>query len=118
MSASVVLVNDEMQIVNFIQVFKTFYYNADILFCLQNYLCNENQSYAVIGAIGVQGTGKSTLLSMLAGNQTLDKYRQYIFRPCSRDTIYSGLYQTNGISVYITESRVIYIDCKVYFLFF
>jgi ABC-type polysaccharide/polyol phosphate transport system ATPase subunit len=78
----------------------------------QSYILNDNREYTVIGAIGLQGTGKSTFLSMLAGNQTLDKYRQYIFRPCSRDTIYSGLYQTNGLHVYVTESRTIYIDCK------
>ena len=64
----------------------------------------------------MQGSGKSTLLSMLAGNQPLDKYRQYIFRPCSKETVYSGLYQTNGIHIYITDSRVIYIDCKVFMI--
>jgi hypothetical protein len=109
-----VFVKDDLEIADFIWVCLIFFYFIGLYF--QDHLCKENHTYTVIGAIGLQGTGKSTLLSMLAGNQTLDKFRQYVFRPCSRDTIYSGLYQTNGLHVYVNNS-VIYIDCKVCFMF-
>lgn len=56
-----------MQIVNFIQLSLNF---ASYTQFLQNNLCNDKQAYTVIGAIGVQDTGKSTLLSMLAGPST------------------------------------------------
>ncbi|KAH7713968.1 Protein SMG9 [Aphelenchoides avenae] len=78
----------------------------------QEYLSDSNTGYHVIGAIGPQGTGKSTLLSMLAGNEPLDLYRQYVFRPCSREAVESCRYQTTKIYAYVTKARTILLDCQ------
>uniref|UniRef100_A0A1I7Z7H3 Protein SMG9 n=1 Tax=Steinernema glaseri TaxID=37863 RepID=A0A1I7Z7H3_9BILA len=72
----------------------------------------ESTAFTVIGVIGPQGTGKSTLLSMIAGNEPMDMYREYFFRPCSREAVESCLHQTTKISVYVGQDATIYIDCQ------
>uniref|UniRef100_A0A183D214 Transposase n=1 Tax=Gongylonema pulchrum TaxID=637853 RepID=A0A183D214_9BILA len=57
------------------------------------------------------------LLSMLAGNDHLDMYRHYAFRPASRESIETCRHQTQKISVYVTKSRMILLDCQVNSLF-
>ncbi|KAI6218273.1 hypothetical protein M3Y95_01172600 [Aphelenchoides besseyi] len=97
MQSSVVFVNEDFELSDFIA----------------GYLRDSND-YTVVGGIGLCSSGKSTLMSMLAGNSPRDKYRQYIFRPsASRETIESGFFQTNGLHVYVSaETRAIYIDSK------
>lgn len=38
-----------------------------------------NKNFTVIGAVGISGSGKSTVLSMLAGNDPFDMYRYSSF---------------------------------------
>ncbi|CAD6197464.1 unnamed protein product [Caenorhabditis auriculariae] len=66
---------------------------SDISEALSEYL-SSSVNYVVIAAIGVQGVGKSTLLSMLGGNNSQDMYREYIFRPVSRDANEFSRHQT------------------------
>jgi protein SMG9 len=96
----------------------------------------ENTDYIVIGAVGPQGCGKSTVLSMLGGNNEMDMYRQaclhcirgspsvsrigmgefcrqYVFRPASREAMETCRHQTTGVHIYVTKTRVILIDCQV-----
>ncbi|CAI4231487.1 unnamed protein product [Auanema sp. JU1783] len=77
-----------------------------------NEYLSDNTSFDVIGAIGPQGAGKSTILSMLGGNDPQDMYRYYIFRPASREAIESSRYQTVKIFAYIGKSRTIFLDCQ------
>ncbi|OZC07663.1 hypothetical protein X798_05299 [Onchocerca flexuosa] len=77
-----------------------------------DYLSTTNTNFTVIGIIGPQGSGKSTLLSMIAGNDHLDMYRHYAFRPASREAVECCRYQTQKISVYVTKSRMILLDCQ------
>nr|CAD2189249.1 unnamed protein product [Meloidogyne enterolobii] len=97
MEASIQLIDDELELLDSIKEF----------------ICDGNKRYTVVGAIGSQGTGKSTFLSMLAGNDTMDMYRQYIFRPCAREAVESCRYQTTKISIYIApKTRVFFLDCQ------
>uniref|UniRef100_A0A915PZZ2 Protein SMG9 n=1 Tax=Setaria digitata TaxID=48799 RepID=A0A915PZZ2_9BILA len=77
-----------------------------------DYLSTTNTVFTVIGIIGPQGSGKSTLLSMLAGNDHMDMYRHYAFRPASREAVECCRYQSQKISVYVTKSRMILLDCQ------
>ncbi|CAJ0959555.1 unnamed protein product, partial [Mesorhabditis belari] len=79
---------------------------------INEYLSDTNACYSVIGAIGPQGVGKSTLLSMIGGNTSQEMYRQYIFRPCSREAIEGSRHQTACVYVYVTKTRMILIDCQ------
>ncbi|KAI6226210.1 hypothetical protein M3Y99_01320900 [Aphelenchoides fujianensis] len=97
MQTSVQFVNEDLELTDFI---------AQHL--------RKSSDFTVIGGIGLTNCGKSTLMSMLAGNQPRDKFRQYVFRPAaSRETIESGFFQTNGLHVFVSnETRTIFIDSK------
>ncbi|VDD88000.1 unnamed protein product [Enterobius vermicularis] len=98
--------------------------NLEFTEYVQEYLSETNTNFCVIAAIGLQGTGKSTLLSMLAGNDHQDMYRkrclqkngllyrQYAFRPASREAVESCRFQTSKISIYVTKNRSILLDCQ------
>ncbi|KAJ1352374.1 hypothetical protein KIN20_008698 [Parelaphostrongylus tenuis] len=78
----------------------------------KEFLSGENSNYNVISAIGPQGAGKSTMLSMIGGNNSQDMYRQYIFRPASREALESSRHQTTKIHAYITKFKEIFLDCQ------
>uniref|UniRef100_A0A915DL40 Uncharacterized protein n=1 Tax=Ditylenchus dipsaci TaxID=166011 RepID=A0A915DL40_9BILA len=80
-------------------------------FC-KEYLLDSNKKFSVIGAVGATGSGKSTVLSMLAGNDTADFYREYVFRPSAREAVESSRFQTTKIYVYINKNRTIFLDCQ------
>uniref|UniRef100_A0A0R3RWC8 Protein SMG9 n=1 Tax=Elaeophora elaphi TaxID=1147741 RepID=A0A0R3RWC8_9BILA len=77
-----------------------------------DYLSTTNTNFTVIGIIGPQGSGKSTLLSMIAGNDPMDMYRHYAFRPASREAVECCRFQSQKISIYVTKSRMILLDCQ------
>uniref|UniRef100_A0A0K0D064 Protein SMG9 n=1 Tax=Angiostrongylus cantonensis TaxID=6313 RepID=A0A0K0D064_ANGCA len=86
--------------------------NMDVCDQLLEFLSGENSNYNVISAIGPQGAGKSTILSMIGGNNSQDMYRQYIFRPASREALESSRHQTTKIHAYITKFKQIFLDCQ------
>uniref|UniRef100_A0A914I5V7 Protein SMG9 n=1 Tax=Globodera rostochiensis TaxID=31243 RepID=A0A914I5V7_GLORO len=97
MDASIRLIDDELQLID----------------ALKDFLIETNTKYSVIGALGAQGTGKSTILSMLAGNNPADMYRQYFFRPAAREAVEACRYQTAKISVYVVPKlRTFFLDCQ------
>ncbi|VDM98339.1 unnamed protein product [Thelazia callipaeda] len=85
-----------------------------------DYLSTTNTNFTVIGIIGSQSSGKSTLLSMIAGNDHLDMYRHvifvqklhYAFRPASREAVETCRFQSQKINIYVTKSRLILLDCQ------
>uniref|UniRef100_A0A5S6QVF0 Protein SMG9 n=1 Tax=Trichuris muris TaxID=70415 RepID=A0A5S6QVF0_TRIMR len=79
---------------------------------LMDYLDQNNGNFFTVGVLGPQGVGKSTFLSMLAGNSSSDMYRQYKFRPESKECAESGWYQTAGVHVYINAHRTILLDAQ------
>ncbi|XP_044750959.1 protein SMG9 [Coccinella septempunctata] len=108
---------------------------------LQDYV-RDNSDFLVVGVIGQQGVGKSSILNGLANNKItkevlhglfsnkpknrkdslsskfskldLDKERnEYeIFRKQNTDDIESVRNRTNGIDIFISDDRVIYLDCQ------
>jgi hypothetical protein len=74
---------------------------------LNNYL-QDSDGFVVIGAIGREKVGKSTLLSLLGGNQFIDEDRLMIFPAASSNSQNT----TQGIDVYITNEQTILLDTQ------
>lgn len=72
----------------------------------------EQTDFLVVGMVGLQGTGKSTILSLLAGNSEQDSHRNYVFPPQSRDIREECGHMTSGIDIFVTSQRVIFLDCQ------
>ena len=63
--------------------------------------------------IGKQGVGKSTLLSLLAGNKFTDSNENMIFRPSGKDTRELAQNKTSAIQAFVTTERTILLDVQV-----
>ncbi|XP_054660976.1 nonsense-mediated mRNA decay factor SMG9, partial [Grus americana] len=72
----------------------------------------EQTDVLVVGALGLQGTGKSTLLSLLAANQPEEDPRSFVFRPQPPELRERGGSQTGGIDFFITQERVVFLDTQ------
>ncbi|XP_054035582.1 nonsense-mediated mRNA decay factor SMG9-like [Dryobates pubescens] len=73
----------------------------------------EQTDVLVVGALGLQGTGKSTLLSLLAANQPDEDPRSFVFRPGGPELRERGGSQTGGIDLFVTQERVVFLDTQV-----
>lgn len=72
----------------------------------------DQTDFLVVGVIGGQGVGKSTILSLLAGNSPEDSHRSYIFTPQNRECQESCVHLTDGIDMYVTGQRIIFLDTQ------
>lgn len=72
----------------------------------------DQTDFLVVGVIGLQGTGKSTVLSLVAGNTDEDSAKSYIFPPQTRDTKEKCAHQTNGIDIFVTPQRILLLDSQ------
>ncbi|CAI5440635.1 unnamed protein product [Caenorhabditis angaria] len=77
---------------------------------VQEVLTN-NVNFNVVSAIGPQGSGKSTVLSMLAGNNSRHMYRDYVFRPVSREANELSRHQTLKLDIFVANNHI-FIDCQ------
>lgn len=68
--------------------------------------------YLVVGALGMQGSGKSTVMSFLAGNDCGDERSSLIFKPESKDTILKASHETYGIDLFVTKERILLLDTQ------
>ncbi|XP_066539516.1 nonsense-mediated mRNA decay factor SMG9 [Hoplias malabaricus] len=66
----------------------------------------------VVGVIGLQGTGKSTIMSLLSANTPEEDQRSYVFRAQTQEIKERGGNQSSGIDFYITQERVIFLDTQ------
>ncbi|KAM7138197.1 nonsense-mediated mRNA decay factor SMG9 isoform 1-T2 [Macrochelys suwanniensis] len=66
----------------------------------------------VVGVLGLQGTGKSMLMSLLSANQPEEDQRAYVFRTQSQEIKERGGNQTSGIDFFITQERIIFLDTQ------
>ncbi|XP_069944303.1 nonsense-mediated mRNA decay factor SMG9 isoform X2 [Cherax quadricarinatus] len=79
---------------------------------LSPYLLDQS-NFLVVAMMGMQGVGKSALASLFVDPSVdVHKIRSCIFRPESLEQIISGLHGTNGIDIYITNERLIVLDCQ------
>ncbi|XP_075046841.1 nonsense-mediated mRNA decay factor SMG9 isoform X1 [Mixophyes fleayi] len=66
----------------------------------------------VVGVLGLQGTGKSTMMSLLSANSPDDDQRSYVFRMQSQEVRERAGNQTSGIDFFISQERIIYLDTQ------
>ncbi|XP_059363784.1 nonsense-mediated mRNA decay factor SMG9-like [Carassius carassius] len=66
----------------------------------------------VVGVIGLQGTGKSTIMSLLSANSSEEDQRAYVFRAQAQEIKERAGNQSSGIDFYITQERVIFLDTQ------
>lgn len=74
------------------------------------YLVDQPDFY-VVGIIGMQGAGKSTVMSILSGQYGQTGIRQ-LFRPQSRELRELGQHCTTGVDIYVTPERTILLDTQ------
>ncbi|XP_014208604.1 protein SMG9 [Copidosoma floridanum] len=67
----------------------------------------DQQDFLVVGCVGLQGVGKSTIMSYLTSSYVPD-----IFPTQNLSHHENGTNCTNGIDFYITKNRVIYLDTQ------
>ncbi|KAK2585420.1 hypothetical protein KPH14_010088 [Odynerus spinipes] len=70
------------------------------------FLCDQ-QDFLVVGCLGTQGVGKSTIMSLLTSN-----YKADIFGVQDMSHHESGTNCTSGIDFFVTKNRVIYLDTQ------
>lgn len=66
----------------------------------------------VVGILGFQGTGKSTMMSLLSANSPDDDQRSYVFRMQSQEVRERAGNQTSGIDFFISQERIIFLDTQ------
>jgi hypothetical protein len=71
----------------------------------------EQSDFLVVGAIGRQGVGKSSVMSLLAGSRT-GSGKPVMFRPESKEVWENESYQTTGLDMAVTPERVILLDTQ------
>ena len=72
----------------------------------------DQSDFLVVGVVGRQGVGKSSVMSLLAGSRT-GSGKPAMFRPETREVWESESYQTTGLDMAITPERVILLDTQV-----
>ena len=72
----------------------------------------EQSDFLVVGAIGRQGVGKSSVMSLLAGSRT-GSGKPAVFRPETKEVWENESYQTTGLDMAVTPERVILLDTQV-----
>ncbi|XP_053307959.1 nonsense-mediated mRNA decay factor SMG9 [Spea bombifrons] len=66
----------------------------------------------VVGVLGLQGTGKSTVMSLLSSNSPDDDQRSFVFRMQSQEVRERAGNQTSGIDFFISQERIIFLDTQ------
>ena len=80
-------------------------------------LLSDTSDFTVIGVIGTQGAGKSTLMSMLAGARWAEGDHSWqLHKPSfvlqSTETILQAAHQTCGCDLYVTPERLLLLDTQ------
>ncbi|XP_066280720.1 nonsense-mediated mRNA decay factor SMG9-like [Branchiostoma lanceolatum] len=72
----------------------------------------DQTDFLVVGVVGMEGVGKSTILSLLAGNHPEQSNRSFVFKPQSEETLETAGHQTVGVDLFVTPERIILIDTQ------
>nr|CAG4645159.1 EOG090X0EPT [Leptodora kindtii] len=78
---------------------------------LAEYL-SENPDFLVIGFVGLQWSGKSTVSSHLAASNCSEFVKQSVFNISTTNFQMKGETATSGIDAYICNDRTIWLDCQ------
>lgn len=70
----------------------------------------DQSNYCVVGVIGGQGVGKSTIASLLTSRDSSEIFKDGPFTISPREIREAALYQTDGIDMFITPERMIILD--------
>lgn len=70
----------------------------------------EQTDYVVVGVLGLQNVGKSTVLSYIG--EVPEKNNKLIFKPQIKGTRESGVHVTSGIDMFVTKERMILLDSQ------
>lgn len=73
----------------------------------------DQNDFIVVGCVGMQAAGKSTLMSMISGQpiDTIEKTR-LVFRPQKRSDLEKCIHRTVGVDMYVTSGRMILLDTQ------
>ena len=72
----------------------------------------DQSDFMVVGVIGMQGVGKSTILSIIAGNHFKDAPKSFLFRQQTPEVKERASHMTTGIDFAITNERIILLDTQ------
>lgn len=77
----------------------------------------DQPDFLVVGVLGKQGVGKSTLISLLAGSRLEDDVKpsqtSLLFKTETKESSEQAIHKTNGIQAYVTTSeRTIFLDVQ------
>nr|CAG4649730.1 EOG090X0EPT [Scapholeberis mucronata] len=87
--------------------------NEDLSFqeSLHDFL-TDNPDFLVIGCVGLQWSGKSSILSHLISSNCKNCIKKTVFSISTSSLQMKGLTGTIGMDAYVTEDRVIWLDCQ------
>lgn len=72
---------------------------------------HDATDFYVIGVLGLQGTGKSTIMSIISG-MCEDKKKCHFFKTQTSEHKERGEHCTTGIDIYVTNQRIILLDTQ------
>nr|CAG4650528.1 EOG090X0EPT [Sida crystallina] len=72
----------------------------------------DNPDFLVVGCVGLQWSGKSSVLSHLATSDCSSITRQTVFNISTTSHQMKGESSTIGLDAYISSERVIWLDCQ------
>ncbi len=79
---------------------------------LLEFLIDQND-FLVVGILGKERVGKSTLMSLLAGSSSINiGGKKSIFKQNTLEKVQLGHHTTNGVQAYITSERTILLDVQ------
>nr|CAG4637395.1 EOG090X0EPT [Ceriodaphnia reticulata] len=72
----------------------------------------DNPDFLVVGCVGFQWSGKSSVLSHLAASDCKSCIKQTVFSVTTSNLQMKGLAGTLGLEAFVTGDRVIWLDCQ------
>jgi len=72
----------------------------------------EQSDFIVVGCVGLQGSGKSTVMSMIADPKDIVEKGKLLFRPQRKSDMEKAVHRTVGIDIFVTKERMILLDTQ------
>ena len=75
-------------------------------------MLQDQNEFLVVGVLGAQGVGKSTIMSILAGCKFDDNPKNTVFRKQTNELKERAAHMTTGVEFTVTSERVILLDTQ------